>query len=60
MTREEKIAYLIDDDRKLFMSCPEMLDSVLLYGFKGYDEYTNDEIEAALFLLRRLEDDKEV
>jgi len=48
MTREEKIAYLVDSDFKVIERSPEYLDSILNYGFKGYDNYTDEELYSAI------------
>ena len=47
MDREEMIDYLIDSDFKYIMECangPELLDSYLGFGFKGYRNFTGDEL----------------
>lgn len=47
MDREEMIDYLIDSDFKYIMECangPELLDSYLGFGFKGYRNFTDDEL----------------
>ena len=47
MDREEMIDYLIDSDFKYIMECangPELLDSYLAFGFKGYHSFTDDEL----------------
>ena len=49
MDREEMIDYLIDSDFKYIMECangPELLDSYLGFGFKGYRNFTDDELRA--------------
>ncbi len=47
MDREEMIDYLIDSDFRYIMDCangPELLDSYLGFGFKGYRNFTDDEL----------------
>jgi hypothetical protein len=47
MDREEMIDYLIDSDFRYIMECangPELLDSYLGFGFKGYQNFTDDEL----------------
>lgn len=46
MTREEMIEVLIEDrlSEWVFASCYETLEELLWAGFKGYGEYTNDEL----------------
>ena len=49
MTREEMVNYLIDSDFRYIMECPngpELLDSYLGYGFKGYQNLTDAELIA--------------
>lgn len=45
MTRDKMIETLIDDDVKIIEWAPEFLDSILMNGFKGYDYYTDEELE---------------
>lgn len=47
MDREEMIAYLVESDYRYIMECangPELLDSYLDFGFKGYRNFTDDEL----------------
>ena len=47
MDREDMIAYLVDADFKYIMECAnglELLDSYLDFGFKGYRNFTDDEL----------------
>jgi hypothetical protein len=47
MDREALIEYLIDSDFKYIMensNGPELLDSYLGFGFKGYNSFTDDEL----------------
>lgn len=47
MDREEMIDFLIDSDFTYIMECangPELLDSYLGFGFKGYRNFTDDEL----------------
>ena len=47
MDREEMIDFLIDSDFRYIMECangPELLDSYLGFGFKGYQNFTDDEL----------------
>jgi hypothetical protein len=49
MDRDEIIEYLIDSDFKYIMECdggPELLDSYLGLGFKGYRNFTDEELAA--------------
>ena len=48
--REAAIEQLANDDFEFIMngSGAELLDSYLNYGFKGYREYTNEELVAEL------------
>lgn len=49
MDREEMIAYLVESDYRYIMECangPELLDSYLDFGFKGYRNFTDDELRA--------------
>lgn len=51
MTRDEMVDYLIDGDYNYIMECangPELLDSYLKFGFKGYFNYTDAELEAEI------------
>ena len=45
MTRDKMIETLIDDDVKVIEWAPEFLDSMLMNGFKGYGNYTDEELE---------------
>lgn len=45
MTRDKMIETRIDDDVKTIEWAPEFLDSILMNGFKGYDYYTDEELE---------------
>ena len=45
MTRDKMIETLIDDDVKIIEWAPEFLDSMLMNGFKGYGNYTDEELE---------------
>ena len=47
MDREALIEYLIDSDFKYIMensNGPELLDSYLGFGFKGYNSFTDSEL----------------
>ena len=47
MDREAMIEYLVDSDFKYIMensNGPELLDSYLGFGFKGYQNFTDDEL----------------
>ena len=47
MNRDEMVDFLIDSDFKYIMECangPELLDSYLGFGFKGYHNFTDDEL----------------
>jgi hypothetical protein len=57
MTREEKISYLIDSDFKFIEWNPEYLDSILKNGFKGYDNFSNEELESALKVINMSADE---
>ena len=49
MDREEMIDFLIESDYNYIMECangPELLDSYLGFGFKGYRNYTDAELVA--------------
>jgi hypothetical protein len=49
MDREEMIDFLIDSDFRYIMECangPELLDSYLGFGFKGYRNFTDAELAA--------------
>jgi hypothetical protein len=49
MDRDEMIDYLINGDFQYIMECangPELLDSYLGYGFKGYRNFTDAELTA--------------
>ena len=45
MTREELIEALIEDDFRVIEWAPEFLDSILMNGFKGYGNQTDEELE---------------
>ena len=42
MTRDELIEILGASDFKAFETSPELLDSILMMGFKGYLNYTDE------------------
>jgi hypothetical protein len=47
MDRDEMVDFLIDSDFHYIMECgngPELLDSYLGFGFKGYHNFTLDEL----------------
>jgi hypothetical protein len=49
MTRDEMIDFLIEEDYNYIMECangPELLDSYLKFGFKGYFNFTDAELVA--------------
>ena len=49
MDRDEMIDFLVDSDYRYIMECangPELLDSYLKFGFKGYFNYTDAELIA--------------
>ena len=49
MDRDEMIDYLVDSDYRYVMECangPELLDSYIKFGFKGYFNYTDEELRA--------------
>ncbi len=51
MTRDEKIDFLVEEDYNYIMECangPELLDSYLKFGFKGYFEFTDAELDAEI------------
>ena len=59
MDREDMIAYLVDSDFKYIMECangPELLDSYLDFGFKGYRNYTDDELVAEVAERKAIEE----
>lgn len=46
MTRDEMIDYLEEDDFQYIMdSGAEMLRTILQYGFRGYFDYTDQELK---------------
>ena len=45
MTRDKMIEALIENDCRIIEWAPEFLDSILMNGFKGYDYYTDEELE---------------
>lgn len=58
MDREEMIDYLIDSDFKYIMECangPELLDSYLGHGFKGYHNFTDAELIAEVAQRKEME-----
>lgn len=49
MDRDDMIDFLVDSDYRYIMECangPELLDSYLKFGFKGYFNYTDAELIA--------------
>lgn len=58
MDREDMIAYLVDADYKYIMECangPELLDSYLDFGFKGYRNFTDEELTAEVANRKEME-----
>ena len=45
MTRDKMIEALIEDDFRVIEWAPEFLDSILMNGFKGYGNQTDEELE---------------
>jgi hypothetical protein len=52
MTRDEKIQLLVDQDFDYIManndSGAELLESILNFGFKGYSDFTDAELDAEI------------
>ena len=46
MTREEKIEILILSQIWFYLENNDCLSDALYYGFKGYEKYTDEELEA--------------
>jgi hypothetical protein len=47
MDRNEMIHFLCESDFRYIMECangPELLDSYIQWGFKGYENYTDEEL----------------
>ena len=58
MTRDEKIDFLVNSDYTYIMeNCngPELLDSYLKFGFKGYFVFTDKELHDELVSRRAIE-----
>jgi len=53
MTREEMTELLIEDrfSEWIYARCPEGLEDILHIGWKGYDNYTQQELEEAFLEL---------
>ena len=45
MTRDEKIEILIVDQIWFYLENDDCLGDALFYGFKGYENYTDEELE---------------
>ena len=46
LDRDTMIEHLVQSTCDHIEMCPETLDSYLRYGFKGFNEYTDDELIA--------------
>ena len=58
MDREDMIAYLVDSDYRYIMECangPELLDSYLDFGFKGYRNFTDKELQEEVAQRKEIE-----
>ena len=58
MTRDEMIEFLADSDYDYIMNedgGPELLDSYLRSGFKGYEAYTEQELIAEVAQRKEME-----
>ena len=58
MDREEMVDFLIDSDFRYIMECangPELLDSYLGFGFKGYRNFTDAELIAEVAQRKEIE-----
>ena len=58
MTREDMIDYLVDSDFKYIMEGNglELLNSYLEFGFKGYYNYTDEELVAEVAERKAIEE----
>ena len=51
MDREDKVAFLVDSDYAYIMQSDsglELLNSYLQFGFKGYEQFTDAELDAEI------------
>ena len=58
MDREDMIAYLVESDYRYIMECangPELLDSYLDFGFKGYRNFTDAELREEVAQRKEIE-----